>query len=136
MTVNDLARRVGIPAHVVRYYSERGFLSPTRNARNAYRQYGDADLHRLRFICRAKALGFTLKEIGVILKAADGQLTARAEIVRLVQARALAVETQIADAARLHRRIRETVEGWSLSADATSLPADCRKLIDAMAAEE
>ena len=62
MTVHELARRVGIAAHVVRYYTQRGFLRPDRNPRNGYRAYGESDLHRLRFICRAQIVGFSLSD--------------------------------------------------------------------------
>lgn len=136
MTVNELATRAGVAPHVVRYYSQRGFLAPKRNARNAYREYGEADLHRLRFICRAKALGFKLKEIGLILEAADGRLVSATQLAQLVRARAAAIERRNADAERVHRRIREAIARWPVVADAASSPQDLRSLIDAVAQEE
>jgi DNA-binding transcriptional MerR regulator len=135
MTVNELARRVGIAPHVVRYYSQRGLLSPARNARNAYRQYGETDLHRLKFICRAKSIGFTLKEISVILKAADGAEATGSHITQLVQQRAQQNERRLGDAQRLHRRICAAVNKWSVG----SVGPDARELlalIDAVALEE
>lgn len=134
MTVNGLARRAGVAPHVVRYYSQRGFLSPKRNVRNAYREYGEPGLHRLRFICRAKALGFELKEIGLILDAADGRLVSASQLAHLVRARAAAIERRNADAERVHRRIREAIARWPVVADAASM--DLRSLIDAVAQEE
>lgn len=134
MTVNELARRVGIGPHVVRYYSQRGFLSPRRNARNAYREYGESDLLRLRFICRAKALGFTLKEIGSILEAADGTVVHATPLAQLVRARLDDVERHQADAERLHRRMREAIARWPVAAPWSA--ADLRSLIDAVAREE
>ena len=134
MTVNELARRVGIGPHVVRYYSQRGFLSPRRNVRNAYREYGQADLHRLRFICRAKALGFTLKEIGSILEAADGAVVHATPLVQLVRARLAAIERRQADAERLQRRMRDAIERWPVVAPWGA--GDLRSLIDAVAQEE
>ena len=134
MTVNELARRVGIVPHVVRYYSQRGFLSPRRNARNSYREYGESDLHRLRFICRAKALGFKLKEIGLILEAADGHLVSAIQLAQLVRARLADVERHQADAERLHRRIHEAIARWPVVAPWSA--ADLRSLIDAIAQEE
>jgi DNA-binding transcriptional MerR regulator len=134
MTVNELATRVGIAPHVVRYYSHRGFLSPRRNARNAYREYGESDLHRLRFICRAKALGFTLAEIGSILEAVDGAVVHANPLVELVRARLASIERRHADAERLHRRIRDAVARWPVVAPWS--PADLRLLIDALAQEE
>jgi MerR family transcriptional regulator, Zn(II)-responsive regulator of zntA len=136
MTVNDLARRVGIPAHVVRYYSQRGFLRPTRNARNAYREYGESDLHRLRFICRAKALGFTLKEIGLILQTVDGGVVPAAKIAQLVKERALSIERRNDDVQRVHRRIQDVIGSWPVVVDGTSIVSDLRTLIDAVAQEE
>lgn len=134
MTVNELARRVGIGPHVVRYYSKRGFLSPRRNARNSYREYGESDLHRLRFICRAKALGFSLKEIGSILEAADGAVVHATPLAQLVRARLADVERHQADAERLHRRIREAIARWPVVAPWSA--GDLRSLIDAIAQEE
>lgn len=136
MTVNDLARRVGIASHVVRYYSQLGLLSPARNVRNDYREYGESDLHRLRFICRAKAIGFTLKEISLILKAADGAVVSGSQVTELVQARSSKNEKRLADAQRLHERIRDAVESWSATADGSPGASDLRKLIDAVALEE
>jgi DNA-binding transcriptional MerR regulator len=134
MTVNELATRVGIAPHVVRYYSHRGFLSPRRNARNAYREYGESDLHRLRFICRAKALGFTLQEIGSILGAADGAVVHATPLVELVRARLGSIERRHADAERLQRRIRDAIARWPVVEPCSA--GDLRLLMDALAHEE
>ena len=68
MTTQTLADRGGVSAEVVRYYTKRGLLKPTRNRRNNYRLYRESDVARLRFIRRAKNLGYTLKEIGKIIE--------------------------------------------------------------------
>lgn len=84
VTVNELARRAGIPAHVIRYYTQCGLLSPARNARNAYRDYDEMALRRLRFICNVKRLGFTLTEIGMILDAEEADAVSFPAIPDLV----------------------------------------------------
>ena len=101
MTVQRDCDTVGIAPHVVRYYSERGFLSPARNVRNAYREHGESDVHRLKFICRAKALGFTLQEIDLILQGADGRVAFVAHVSELVKSRAMAIEARITEAQRV-----------------------------------
>lgn len=68
MTTQTLADRGGVSAEVVRYYTKRGLLKPTRNRKNNYRLYRESDVARLRFIRRAKNLGYTLKEIGKIFE--------------------------------------------------------------------
>jgi DNA-binding transcriptional MerR regulator len=135
-TVNDLAMRVGIHAHVVRYYTQRGFLTPTRNARNDYREYRESDLRRLRFICGAKALGFTLQEIGLILQVADGYVAPGRQAADLVLARVRSIERSIENAQRSQRRIREVVSGWSAASDAAAIPRNLQSFIDAVALEE
>jgi DNA-binding transcriptional MerR regulator len=135
MTVNDLARRAGVAPHVVRYYTQCGLLYPMRNARNAYREYGEADLVRLQFICRAKTIGFTLDEIKTILKAADSGLPG-STLRQLVQSRCREHEKRLEDAQRLQRRIREAIEAWGDTDDSSLDPQVLRRLIDAVALEE
>jgi DNA-binding transcriptional MerR regulator len=64
MKVSDVARRSGVPAHVVRYYTRVGLLRPAREQSNGYRVFTQSDVSRLHFIRLAKNLGYTLEEIG------------------------------------------------------------------------
>ena len=112
MTVNELARRAGIPAHIVRYYTQCGLLSPARNARNAYRDYDETALRRLRFICNVKKLGFTLTEIGMILDAADADGVLLPAIRDLMELRARLYQEELASALQLQQTILEVIEQW------------------------
>lgn len=68
-TIGELARAAGVNVETVRFYERRGLLrQPDRG--DGYRRYPAADLDRLRFIRRAKDLGFTLAEISGLLDAA------------------------------------------------------------------
>jgi MerR family copper efflux transcriptional regulator len=132
--VNELARRAGIPAHVVRYYTQCGLLTPARNSRNAYREYGETDLHRLRFICKVKMIGFTLSEIDMILRAADEDAAAFPAIRDLVRLRAEQFQKELASAQRLQQRIIDVVEQWGN--DDAPERLKLRRLIDAVALED
>src|SRR6476661_5622056 len=67
-TIGRLAAAAGVHVETVRYYERRGLLEqPERSPGGGYREYADDDLWRLQFIGRAKALGFTLAEIGALL---------------------------------------------------------------------
>jgi DNA-binding transcriptional MerR regulator len=133
MTVYELAKRMGVAAHVVRYYTQRGLLHPARNSRNRYREYGEPDLYRLQFICRAKTVGFTLADIELILRDADRGLAPCAEVRRLVQLRAKENEQRLVDAEELQRRIREAVETWDTIPDQPPDHQSLCRLIDALA---
>jgi len=65
--MNELAKRAELSKDTIRYYIKIGLLKPKRNFDNGYNLFNDKDIVRLRFICKAKYLGFTLKEIKQII---------------------------------------------------------------------
>ena len=67
MTIGDAARRSGVPAKTIRYYESIGLIRPASRQGNNYRTYGDEDVEFLRFIQRARSLGFSLKEIDELI---------------------------------------------------------------------
>ncbi|MDM8560121.1 MerR family transcriptional regulator [Candidatus Parabeggiatoa sp. HSG14] len=71
MFVNEIAQRTQIPAHVVRYYTRIGLLKPSRHVENGYKVFSKQDVKRLKFIRKAKALGFTLNDIERIIEEAN-----------------------------------------------------------------
>lgn len=135
MTVHELARRVGIAPHVVRYYTQRGLLDPQRNARNRYREYRELDLYRLQFICRAKTVGFTLTDIKLILRDADGGVAPCPQVRQLVQLRLQENEQRLAEAQHLQGRIREAINAWEKIPDQPPDHQSLCRLIDALAVE-
>jgi DNA-binding transcriptional MerR regulator len=71
MRVAQLAKAAAVSPETVRHYTDLGLLRATRNPDNGYQQYSNADLQRLRFIARARRLGFSLKDSQQILASAD-----------------------------------------------------------------
>jgi DNA-binding transcriptional MerR regulator len=65
--IGQLAKRGGVGIDTVRYYERNGLLTPHTRLASGYRRYSSLELARLRFIRRAQALGFTLKEIKELL---------------------------------------------------------------------
>lgn len=61
MNIGQVARRTGLPVKTIRYYEEIGLIAPDRGG-NGYRDFGEQDLTRLRFLAQARHLGFTLEE--------------------------------------------------------------------------
>ena len=91
-TIGELAEAAGVAVDTVRFYERRGLLPPPPRTASGYRQYDDDALDRLRFILRAKDLGFTLAEI-------DGLMPARFTTVR--SAAVAKIEALDAEAAAL-----------------------------------
>lgn len=68
MTIGKLAGTCGVSVETIRYYQRRGLLEEPARVKGGYRRYPDTMRKRLRFIKRAQALGFTLTEVGGLLR--------------------------------------------------------------------
>ncbi|MDP3176728.1 MAG: MerR family transcriptional regulator, partial [Spirochaetaceae bacterium] len=66
MRIGEFCERLGIGRETVRHYERLGLLSPARRAGNGYRDFSEGELHRIAFIRRMKAAGFSLGEIEAI----------------------------------------------------------------------
>ena len=66
MNIGNVAERSGLPPKTIRYYEDIGLIMPQRSA-NGYRAFGESDLHKLTFIARARALGFTIDDCRTLL---------------------------------------------------------------------
>lgn len=71
MKIGQLAQRSGVNIDTVRYYERQGLLPRAQRLASGYRVYGENDVKRLRFVRRAKALGFTLVEVRELLGLSD-----------------------------------------------------------------
>ena len=68
MNIGQAARASGITAKMIRYYESVGLVRPADRTYSNYRDFSDRDLHELRFIRRARSLGFAVDEIGKLLE--------------------------------------------------------------------
>jgi len=108
MTIGRLAKEAGINIDTIRYYERNGLIpEPVRRA-SGYREYGSADLRRLRFILRAKDLGFTLAEIGELLSL-SGDKDVRG-VKRRAEQRLEQVEYKIKELQRVRRGLKTLVD--------------------------
>ncbi|MDR6537150.1 Cu(I)-responsive transcriptional regulator [Variovorax soli] len=95
--IGQAAARSGVSAKMVRHYESLGLLPRISRTDAGYRQYNDRDVHTLRFIRRARDLGFSMAEIAELLKLWQNKRRASADVKRIA----------LAHAADLHRRIEE-----------------------------
>lgn len=106
--IGELAHRAGVGIDTVRFYERRGLLAPSARLASGYRRYGEAELQRLRFIRRAKALGFSLEDAGSLLA-----LSASGDIAKVRAAASQhldAVERRIAELQRIRSALAALVE--------------------------
>jgi MerR family mercuric resistance operon transcriptional regulator len=99
ITIGELSRRTGCKVETVRYYERIGLLPKARREDGGrFRRYDDDDVARLRFIRRARQLGFTLDEVRGLLRLAAGDgANVRAETRSLVAAHVANIREKITD---------------------------------------
>src|ERR1700730_2168523 len=85
MNIGAAAKATGIPAKTIRYYESVGLLEKPARSEGNYRVYGERDIMTLRFVQRARHLGFSIKEIAGLVALWHDRERASAEV------RALAV---------------------------------------------
>lgn len=95
LSISAVAKRAGLPPKTIRYYEEIGLIRPGRSA-NGYRSFDEADLHRLAFLGRARALGFTIEECRVLLALYEDDGRESAQVKRVAQDHLWRIDEKIA----------------------------------------
>ena len=129
MTISRLAKQVGVNIDTIRYYERNGLIpEPVRRA-SGYRAYEAADVRRLRFILRAKDLGFTLAEIGELLSlSADRDVRG---VKRRAEERLEQVEHKIKELHRVRKGLKTLIDACPGHGDLASCP-----IVAALSGEE
>jgi MerR family transcriptional regulator, copper efflux regulator len=105
--IGQLAKRAGVAIDTVRYYERNQLLVPAGRLASGYRRYGETELKRLRFIRRAKALGFSLEDIRALLSLSDERNVTK--IKRAAEAKLNDIERRIAELERIGDGLRKLV---------------------------
>ena len=103
--IGQAARRTGVPAKTIRYYESIGLLPPALRGENGYRFYGANDLETLRFIHRARALGFALKDVANLLALWHDKGRCSADVKRLATDHVATIEKRIAELESIRRTL-------------------------------
>lgn len=136
MRVKELAKSLCVSAETIRFYTRMGYLSPAKSPGNGYRKYSPNDQSRMRFILGARALGFTVADIGEILAVAD-QKNAPCPVVRLlIEQRLIEAEARFMETKKLRDRMRHAVREWRDLPDAEPTGDMICHLIEAFTTSE
>ena len=105
--IGQAAKQSGVSAKMVRHYESLGLLPPVHRTDAGYRQYGDKQIHTLRFIRRARALGFSMLEIAELLKLWQNQQRASADVKRIAQVHVADLERRITEMQAMRQTLEE-----------------------------
>ena len=119
LTIGAVARRAGVGVETIRFYQHKGLLTEPPKPDAGFRQYPPDTIDRLRFIQRAKELGFTLAEIGALLQLSASECTTTRA---LTQQKLDAVRTKIADLRAIEAALDKLVATCKSSQPTNSCP--------------
>ncbi|MCF8483750.1 MAG: Cu(I)-responsive transcriptional regulator [Rhodobacteraceae bacterium] len=95
MNIGEVAQQSGLPAKTIRYYEDIGLISPQRSE-NGYRAFRERDLHKLAFIGRARALGFTIEDCRTLLALYQNDHRESGQVKALAEQHLVAIDDKIA----------------------------------------
>lgn len=105
MNIGNIAKQSGVPVKTIRYYEEIGLIPPAVRAENGYRRYATTDVETLRFIHRARRLGFPVKDVGNLLTLWRDKNRASADVKALALRHIKEVEERIAELEAIRRTL-------------------------------
>ena len=105
--IGEAAAATGVSAKMIRQYERDGLIPPAQRTFAGYRLYNDADLHRLRFIKRARNLGFPMKQIEVLLNLWNDRDRSSADVKALALQHADDLRDRIAEMQAMQRTLEE-----------------------------
>lgn len=108
--IGEAAGRSGVSAKMVRHYESLGLLPKVGRTDSGYRQYTDKEVHILRFIRRARDLGFSMSEIGELLKLWQDRRRASASVKRIALAHVADLDRRINEMDAMKRTLERLAE--------------------------
>ena len=109
MRISELARDVGVSADTIRFYEKQGLLGKAPRSAGGFRVYDDVAVDVLRFIIRAKRLGFSLTEVKHLLHLHQGAQGSRSEFRSLARKKLDDIEAKIDDLKRMRDALQPLV---------------------------
>ena len=110
MTIGAVARRVGVAIDTIRYYEREGLLPEPLRRASGYRSYDEGAVRQLRFIRRAKDLGFTLEEIRDLLALSADRHRGVKAVKKRAEERLAAIDERIAELTRVRDGLEQLIE--------------------------
>jgi MerR family copper efflux transcriptional regulator len=109
VNIGTASRHSGLPSKTIRYYEEIGLLTADR-ALNGYRDYSTEDVHRLRFLQRARGLGFSVEECRELLSLYSDRDRASSDVKAIANEKLAEMDRKIEELKGLRRMLGHLVD--------------------------
>jgi MerR family copper efflux transcriptional regulator len=109
MNIGEVAERAGLPPKTIRYYEDIGLIRPLRSD-NGYRAFQEKDMHKLAFLCRARALGFSIEDCRNLLALYDDSTRESAQVKQIAEEHLTQIDEKIAQLQSMRNTLADLVE--------------------------
>jgi MerR family copper efflux transcriptional regulator len=109
MNIGQAAEKSGLPTKTIRYYEDIGLVKPLRDT-NGYRAFRETDLHKLTFLGRARALGFTIEDCRNLLALWEDKDRASGDVRAIAKDHLAQIDAKIADLQNMQRTLSDLVQ--------------------------
>ncbi|MGH1356134.1 MAG: Cu(I)-responsive transcriptional regulator [Thalassovita sp.] len=124
MNIGEVSSRSGLPAKTIRYYEDIGLIRPNRSA-NGYRSFSESDLHKLAFLGRSRALGFSIEDCRNLLTLYEDRSRASGDVKQIAKGHLARIDDKLAEL----QEMRATLAGLVHACKGDDRP-DCPILAD------
>ncbi|NFV79121.1 Cu(I)-responsive transcriptional regulator [Magnetospirillum aberrantis] len=109
MNIGTAAARSGVPAKTIRYYEGIGLINKVGRTAGGYRDYSDIDVETLKFIQRARSLGFSVKDVADLLALWQDRDRASSEVKRIAEGHVEAIGRKIVELEEIRRTLETLI---------------------------
>ncbi len=109
MKIGEAAAKVGLPIKTLRHYADIDLVRPAEVRESGYRQYGEAELRRLRMVARARAAGFSIEECRQLMRFIDDPAAAEDDVVVMAFAKRAELDQRLADLLSLRATLDQLI---------------------------
>ncbi len=110
MHIGEAAARSGVAAKTIRYYESVGLLAKANRTPNGYRDYSNADVETLRFVSRARSLGFSVHQVGELLDLYRDHKRCSADVKAIAMARIDDLDRKVAEMQAMRSTLHQLVD--------------------------
>jgi len=110
LQIGQAAKRADVSTKMVRHYESLGLLPVVVRTESGYRQYSDKDVHTLRFIKRARTLGFSMPEIAELLTLWQNKRRSSASVKRIAASHVADLDRRIEELSTMKRSLQTLVD--------------------------
>ena len=109
MNIGETAARSGLPAKTIRYYEDIGLIKPLRDT-NGYRAFRQQELHKLVFLARARALGFSIEDCRNLLQLYEDKSRSSADVKSIARQQLEQINRKISDLKDMQKTLTHLID--------------------------